>query len=60
MLIESGLEGSDTPAREAFRGLVQRAIDELVEALGPVHERDLDLRYVGDIFLVAERADPLD
>jgi len=53
-LVESGLEGADELSREAFRGLVQRAVDELVEALGPVKERDLDLRYVGDIFLVAQ------
>lgn len=44
----------DEPAsHEAFRELTQRAVDELVESLGPVHERDLDLRYVGDLFLVA-------
>jgi len=53
VIVESGLEGADELSREAFRGLVSRAVDELVEALGPVHERDIDLRYVGDIFLVS-------
>ncbi len=38
--------------REAFSSLVQRSVVELVETLGPVHERDLDLRFVGDVFLV--------
>ncbi len=38
--------------REAFASLVQRAVVELVENLGPVHERDLDLRYAGEVFLV--------
>ena len=43
----------DSPSHEAFRELTERAVGELVESLGPVHERDLDLRYVGDLFLVA-------
>jgi len=43
----------DAASHEAFRDLTQRAVDELVESLGPVAERDLDLRYVGDLFLIA-------
>lgn len=52
LLVASQLEGASEAEREAFESLVRRAVDELVESLGPVHERDLDLRYAGELFLV--------
>lgn len=53
LVVGAALEGASDESREVFRALVDRAITELVEALGPVEERDLDLRYAGEIFLVA-------
>jgi hypothetical protein len=42
-------EGGD----EALAELLDRALTELQDALGTVAERDLDLRYAGELFLVA-------
>jgi hypothetical protein len=54
LVVGAALEGASDESREVFRSLVDRAVAELVEALGPVEERDLDLRYAGEIFLVAK------
>lgn len=37
----------------AVSRLLERAMDELVESLGNVAERDLDLRYAGELFLAS-------
>jgi hypothetical protein len=54
-LVSGLLAGKDEASREgaALARLVERAMDELVESLGPVEEREVDLRYAGELFLVA-------
>jgi hypothetical protein len=52
ILVDSHLEGEDEHQRQLFADLMSRAVDELVESLGSVHEHDIDLRYAGELFLV--------
>lgn len=54
VLVESQLEGEDDDQRALSADLMTRAVDELIESLGPVHEHDLDLRYAGELFLVGD------